>query len=198
MQRGLPVTGVYAYEPPNPGNHVIGAVLRNKAKIIVGTKNCRDLVCDVPPEDELIEPPEEYVQPVAFLPLNKPGTGIDFLFRDHHYDLIQAGVHALDVAKKPPLFDECIDLVGRLYADTPATRWDWINRADGLYWAMSRINADAIAMIRRGSVTGKDWLHEDFNFKMRDWYGARASIGFCEGVEPVQDQLDTIIAQAAA
>jgi hypothetical protein len=190
-RRGLPVAGVYAFEPPNFGNRVVGDVLRATVPLVIGTKNHRDLVCDVPPENELLLPPEEYVQPVPFLPLDKPGSGIDFLFRDHHIDLIQAGVHALPDASKPPHFDRIVDLVARLYAADQG--WDWINPVDGLYWAMARIDASAVVMIRRGSKTGMDWLVEDFNFRQRDWYGARASIGFCDGIEPVQDKLDAAL-----
>lgn len=191
VRRGLPVTGVYAFEPPNFGNRVVGNVLRAQIPLVIGTKNCRDLVCDVPPENELLLPLEEYVQPVPFLPLNKPGAGLDFLFRDHHIDLIQAGVHALPQSTKPPYFDRIIDLVAQLYENDQG--WDWINPVDGVYWAMQRLDVDAVALIRRGSKTGKDWLTEDFRFDQRDWYGARASVGFCAGIEPVQDRLDAAL-----
>ena len=193
--RGLRVDGVYLFACPRPGDGNVAAslsIIREGGAPVVSVQNADDDVTWVPFDAHAGEMGWDYVDAAPFTGIAEPAPWSDFLidpfFCHHHIALYVAGVHKLAANGAAVGINQAVDEVARLY-DT-ADGWDWINPVDGLYWACRRFPNGAKLMIRRGSRTGRDWLTEDFRFDQWDWYGARASVGFCAGIEPVQAALD--------
>ena len=186
IERGLPVDGVYALAPPNPGNRVIGSGLNGV--FMRSVKNRRDLVTDVPVDIAILG--EEYVQPRAFEEINEASddTGP---FRDHHIALYQAGCKKLVQGTAAIDIGIAVDWVARLYET--ADGWDWINPIDGQYWSMIIMANGAKLMIARGSKTPLDWL-DDFDAHQIDVLGACMSAGFWSGIGPIEAMLDAQLA----
>ena len=191
VRRGLPVTGVYAFAPPNPGEAKIGEDLAYavaRGMVAVSVKNHRDLVCDVPVDVEELD--EEYVQPFAFTEISEPGSLLDpwFLLRDHHKELYQAGVRKLPAIGGAVTLQQAMAEVVQLY-DT-SEGWDWLNPVDGAWWALRKFTNGARLIIPRGSKTEKDWL-DDFDALQIKVLGARVSAGFWRGIplELLDEQL---------
>lgn len=182
--RGLSMDGLFVFGCPNPGNRVIGDVLVGKR--IRSIKNMRDLVTDVPVDLQLIN--EEYVPVRSFeecyekAPANDPWG----VFRDHHIQLYQPGCRTLAQGTAAISLNDVVDTVARLYDTNDG--WDWINPVDGQWWAARKFPG-AILLIARGSTTALDWVH-DFEALQTDYRGARVSLGFLQGVQPIIDKLD--------
>lgn len=186
IMRGLRVDGIYAFAPPNPGNSVIGDVLK-QVPLIRALKNGRDIVPDVPVDIAWIG--EEYVQPRSLEEVNEaPPANAEPIFGWHSMDLYLAGARKLTDARSAPIaISFAAEQVSRLYHD--GNGWDWINIVDGAYWAELSVNG-ARLLIARGSATLHDWL-DDFDAAQILVMNARMARGFWRGVGPMQEQLDT-------
>jgi hypothetical protein len=188
IKRGLRVDGIYCLAPPRPGDSTLANTLLASVKVARALKNRRDIVPSVPVDIELLD--EEYVQPYPLIEINeKPTTfGLD---ADHNIALYVAGAQKLKPLGVSVEIGEAAIQIARLYTDT--TGWDWISTVNGRYWAMIVMPSGAKLMIRRGSVTLRDWL-DDFDAVQIPVMGARVSQGFWAGVAPMESVMDQQLA----
>lgn len=188
VARGLPLTGIFLFGCPNPGDGKIGAALSRAPVAIRNVRNRRDLVTDVPVDLPWLG--EEYVQVAPFEETDEPGAD-GGPFRDHHIALYQAGCAKLPDGNVALSLNVAVTAVADLYG--PGGDWAWEHFVDGQYWAVRTFpNGDRLA-VARGSVTALDWL-DDFDAVQETVLGARISAGFWTGVGPVEAALDAALA----
>lgn len=196
VKRGLRVDGVFLFACPRPGNAVIGANLKNAAIPLRSIRNLGDGVPDVPLDVHAAQFGWAYANVAPFEMIDEPPSFAAFMadpfFAHHNISLYQMGAHELPQGSLDITLGQAVDEVARLYTDT--TDWNWISTANGLYWSMVRFPNGASLIIRRGSVTGRDWLGEDFDFNEIGLFDARVSNGFWLGVGPIENELDATVA----
>jgi hypothetical protein len=198
VTRGLPVTGVYTFGCPRPGNSELGRALasiphwraiRNGS----GGFPDYDLVTAVPFDVEFLL---DYAQPAPFeecAEMPEPGDPWG-LFRFHHIELYQDGCQKLPLTGSGAGVElvEAVDAVADLYYG-PSGQWDWQHFIDGEFWGMRVMPSGARLMIARGTTTPHEWM-QDLDTNQVQVGAAHVSRGFWAGVGPVLSDLDAALA----
>lgn len=185
---GLPVSGLFLFGCPNPGNRMIGKLLSSIP--VYSYKNRRDLVTNVPIDLEFLN--EEYLPVTRFYELNEPAPATDAwgIFSDHHSELYQAGIQKMFQQPKltvTPL--DAINAVVDLYNNKGV--WSWTHFVDAEYCAAKEF-PDSKLMVFRGSTTALDWI-DDFDAFQTTVLGARMSNGFWNGICKILTDLDNAV-----